>query len=168
MQFVAQVSLADADPGDAGDAGLLSIFMCQNDPGLCDEWDPVAGGNRAFVFGPDATELHGVPDEGVTLLDEASAVSFEQADGGDYLQAREDWAGKSGRPVREVLGHVGGQPAWLQTDETPMCRTCDEPMLFVVQLEEGHDHRTSANFGGGCGYGFRCRLCNGAAFLWQR
>jgi hypothetical protein len=36
MQFLAQVSLADAE---AGSAGLLSIFMCQNDPGLCDEWD---------------------------------------------------------------------------------------------------------------------------------
>jgi hypothetical protein len=34
MQFLAQVSLADIEPGHAG---LLSIFMCQNDPGLCDE-----------------------------------------------------------------------------------------------------------------------------------
>ena len=53
MQFLAQVRVDDVEP-DA--AGLLSIFMCQNDPGLCEEWDPVAGGNRAFVFGTDAVE----------------------------------------------------------------------------------------------------------------
>jgi hypothetical protein len=42
-------------------------------------------------------------------------------------------------------------------------------MNFAVQLEEGHDYRTAANFGGGgCGYGFTCRPCGTASFLWQR
>ncbi|MFF4810949.1 DUF1963 domain-containing protein [Micromonospora chersina] len=40
MQFLAQICLADADPGSAG---LLSIFMCQNEPGLCEEWEAAAG-----------------------------------------------------------------------------------------------------------------------------
>ncbi len=41
-------------------------------------------------------------------------------------------------------------------------------MAFVVQLEEGHDYRTAANFGGaGRGYGFACQPCGTAAFLWQ-
>jgi len=71
--------------------------------------------------------------------------------------------------VFEVLGQVGGQPAWLQNDETPVCSVCDQPMSFVAQLEEGHDHQTAANFGGGgCGYGYRCDTCRNAAFLWQR
>jgi hypothetical protein len=108
MQFLAQAGLADVE---AGGAGLLSIFMCQNDPGLCDEWDATAGGNRAFVFGGDAAHVPVPPVDGVTVLDETSAVRFE----------------------------------------------------------EGHDHRTAANFGGeGCGCGFRCRTCGTAAFLWQR
>ncbi|GAA3916220.1 hypothetical protein Aau02nite_27640 [Amorphoplanes auranticolor] len=108
MQFLAQISLADVE---AGAAGLLSIFMCQNDPGLCDEWDPTSGAHRAFGFGPDAGEIATPPDEGITLLDE----------------------------------------------------TC------AIRLEEGHNHRTAANFGGGgCAYGYRCRQCNTAAFLWQR
>jgi hypothetical protein len=41
-------------------------------------------------------------------------------------------------------------------------------MTFAVQLEEGHDYRTAANFGGGSGYGFTCPPCGRAAFLWQR
>lgn len=166
MQFLAQIHLDVTDPERAG---LLSIFMCQNDPGLCDEWDAATGGNRAFVFGPDATETVAVPDEGVTLLSETAAVDLVRVESDDYFAARESWSRETGRSVREVLGHIGGQPAWLQNDETPACAVCHGPMLFVAQLEEGHDHQTSANFGGGgCGYGFRCGTCNSAAFLWQR
>ncbi|WP_242623908.1 DUF1963 domain-containing protein [Micromonospora kangleipakensis] len=166
MQFLAQICLADADPGSAG---LLSVFMCQNEPGLCEEWHAAAGGNSAFVFGSDATRAAPVPDDGVTLLDETSAIGFVQIEGDDYLGARGRWARETGRSGPEVLGQLGGRPAWLQNDETPDCGVCDQPMSFVVQLEEGHDYRTSANFGGGgCGYGFRCRSCGDAAFLWQR
>ncbi|MCP3785351.1 YwqG family protein [Micromonospora sp. A3M-1-15] len=166
MQFLAQVNLADVEPGSVG---LLSVFMCQNDPGLCDEWDPSAGGNRAFIFLADAAHTRTPPGDGITLLDEACAVEFEDIAAEDYLDAPERWHQRSGRPVREVLGQLGGQPAWLQNDETPTCSSCAEPMAFVVQLEEGHDHRTSINFGGGgCGYAFYCRACATAAFLWQR
>jgi hypothetical protein len=166
MQFLTQVRLADAEPGNMG---LLSVLMCQNDPGLCDEWDPSAGGNRAFVFTPDATHIPIPPGDGIALLDEACAVEFEEVDTEDYLDAPERWHQRSSRPAQEVLGQVGGRPAWLQNDETPACSSCAQPMTFVVQLEEGHDHRTSMNFGGGgCGYGFCCRACASAAFLWQR
>jgi hypothetical protein len=166
MQFLAQVSLADVE---AGSAGLLSIFLCQNDPGLCDDWDATAGGNRAYLFGADATHIPDAPDDGVALLDETSAIRFDELDVENYLEAPERWHRQTGRPVPEVLGQVGGRPAWLQNDETPMCSGCARPMTFVVQLEEGHDHQTSANFGGGgCGYGFRCGPCGTAAFLWQR
>ncbi|KUL25340.1 hypothetical protein ADL15_41030 [Actinoplanes awajinensis subsp. mycoplanecinus] len=166
MQFLAQVSLADVE---AGTTGLLSIFMCQNDPGLCAEWDADAGGNRAFAFGADAIYLPVPPSEGVTLLDETCGVRFETLDVENYLEAPGRWHERTGRPVGDVLGQVGGNAAWLQNDETPVCSGCARSMEFVVQLEEGHDHRTSANFGGGgCGYGFRCGPCGTAAFLWQR
>ncbi len=166
MQFLAQIDLADVE-GEG--AGLLSIFMCQNDPGLCEEWDAAAGGNRAFVFGADAVHVPARPADGVALLGATSAVRFEELDTEDYLEAPEEWNKQTGRPVQEVLGQAGGEVAWLQNDETPVCDECARPMTFVVQLEEGPDHRTSANFGGGgCGYGFRCRSCGTAAFLWQR
>lgn len=165
MQFLAQVSLIDAE---AGNTGLLSLFMCQNDPGLCDEWDSTSGGNRAFVFGADATLTPAVPSDGVTMLEETSAVRFEEVDVEDYLDAAQHRSRQTGRDVADVLGQVCGEPAWRQNDETPTCGHCTRPMTFVVQLEEGHDHRTSANFGGGCGYGFRCGPCGTAAFLWQR
>ncbi|MCG5468977.1 DUF1963 domain-containing protein [Micromonospora sp. LAH09] len=164
MQFLAQVDLADVEPDSVG---LLSVFMCQNDPGLCDEWDPGAGGNRAFIFLTDIAPTHTPPGDGITLLDATCAVEFEDIDAENYLDAPEHWHQRSGRPQREVLGQLGGQPAWLQNDETPTCGTCAVSMAFVVQLEEGHDHRTSINFGGGCGYAFYCRGCATAAFLWQ-
>ncbi|MFD0520886.1 DUF1963 domain-containing protein [Paractinoplanes durhamensis] len=85
MQFLAQVSLADIDPGDDG---LLSIFMCANDPGLCDEWDAAGGGNRAFVFGADAVGVAEPPGEEFTLLAETSGVAFEEElSDEDYLAA---------------------------------------------------------------------------------
>jgi hypothetical protein len=43
-----------------------------------------------------------------------------------------------------VLGQLGGQPKWLQYDETPGGPECVKPMSFVVLLEEGHDYRTAA------------------------
>jgi hypothetical protein len=166
MQFLAQISLADVE---AYGTGLLSIFMCQNDPGLCDEWDAAAGGNRAFAFGADAVHLPMPPSDGDVLIREASAVGFDEVDAAGYLDAVDRWHQETDRPVREVLGHVRGEAAWLQADETPLCGGCGQPMTFTVQLEEGHDHRTAANFGGGgCGYGFRCEHCRVAAFLWQR
>ncbi|GAA4256748.1 hypothetical protein GCM10022255_070810 [Dactylosporangium darangshiense] len=159
MQFLAQVRLG----GD-----LLSIFMCQNDPGLCDEWDATAGGNRAYLFGADATEPAAVPGEGETLLEEVSAVEVVPVDAPAYPQAAAEWSRRTGRPRSDVLGHLGGEPAWLQFDETPACASCERPMDFVMALEEGHDWHTKINFGGGRGYAFRCAPCRAAAFLWQR
>ena len=165
MQFLAQIRLDDLDPRDAG---LLSIFMCQNDPGLCDEWDPTAGGNAAYVFPAEGLAPAAVPTDGETLLAEVSAVRLVVVEAPDYDAARDHWATVPDRR-REVLGQVGGEPGWLQQDETPDCPGCGTAMSFVAQLEEGHDHRTDINFGGGgCGYGFRCTDCATAAFLWQR
>ncbi len=162
MQFLAQVEHVRPEPA------LLSIFMCQNDPGLCEEWDAKLGGNKAFVFPAGPVRAAQVPGEGDTSLGEVSAVDVREVDGSDYWSARTKWTEAAGGPGRVVLGQLGGQPAWLQDDETPACEKCATPMTFVVQLEEGHNHRTSANFGGGCGYGFRCETCDNAAFLWQQ
>ncbi|MFB7113316.1 hypothetical protein [Streptomyces sp. NPDC056190] len=70
--------------------------------------------------------------------------------------------------MRDVLGQLGGVPSWLQHDETPACPSRAQPMSFMAQLEEGRDHRTAMNFGGGgCGYVFVCASCEEGSFLWQ-
>ena len=68
--------------------------------------------------------------------------------------ARENWKGNK----RDVLGQLYGEPSWIQGDETPECDCCNKPMRFVAQLEEGPDHRTAMNFGGGgVAYLFDCK-----------
>jgi hypothetical protein len=163
---------ADACDGDAAEAaagrGVLSIFMCQNDPGLCGDWDPASGGNRALLFPRGGLAPTPVPAEGNTLLPEACGIDYVMIDADTYEEARGHWSEKSGRPLREVLGQLGGAPSWLQAEETPSCPSCAQPMGFVAQFEEGHDHSTAANFGGGgCGYAFACEPCGQGAFLWQ-
>jgi hypothetical protein len=166
MQFLAQVRLDDVD---ATAAGMWSVFVCQNDPGMCEDWNPIAGGNRTFVFGPGELAPAAVPAGANVLLGEVSAVGYLPVDGDDYGHAYEQWSKTSDRPATDVLGQLGGSPLWIQDDETPLCESCDRPMSFLVQLEEGHNYATKANFGGGgSGYGFRCRPCATGAFVWQR
>ena len=133
MQFLAHLPF---------DAGAISVFFCQNDPGMCDEWDAAAGGNRAYVFSAPLQPA-AVPDDGVPLLGAVTGLRPQTEE----------------TPTRtQVLGHVGGDPDWLQNDETPLCPACMSPMTLTAELEEGHDLATAANFGGGGrGYVFPVR-----------
>lgn len=127
----------------------------------------MAGGNQAFLFPAEGLRAAVVPPGPATTLGEVSAVRYVTVQAG-YGEARLSWAEREHRPQLDVLGQLGGEPSWVQGDETPSCPVCARLMSFTVQLEEGHDHRTAANFGGlGCGYGFTCRECGTAAFLWQ-
>ena len=66
------------------------------------------------------------------------------------------------------VGAPGGQPSWVQGDETPRCAPCGFEMDLLAQLEEGPDHAVAMNFGGGCAHVFR-RACtlDSAKLLWQ-
>lgn len=147
----------------------IAVFMCQNDPGMCDEWDANAGGNLAVQVDGALLELVDVPTSGNVLRDETYGASLVDYDGDTYDQARDTWLAQSGGRARMILGSFGGDPQWLQADETPSCNICSKPMAFVAQLEEGPDHRTAMNFGGGgCGYVFKCDCDRfSAKFLWQ-
>ncbi len=144
------------------------MFACQNDPGMCDEWDPNSGGNRALLFPLDALEPLPQPkgvEEASLALGAVRAVVLERASEDDYDVAREAWAARSEHTESSVLGQLGGRPAWIQGDETPSCPSCARTMPFVVQLEEGPD---DMNFGGaGSAYAFACEPCGRALFLWQ-
>jgi hypothetical protein len=145
MQFIAQL--------DLGERSLL-VFMCQNDPGICSEWEAWAGGNQAMLVSARGLVRMVPPESGVTQL------------GAEFYGQPAESAPKGSR--RLVMGTLGGEPDWLQGDETPNCPGCSEEMSFVAQLEEGPDHRFSANFGGGSGFAFACFACERAAFLWQQ
>ncbi|MBE9602252.1 hypothetical protein [Pedobacter sp. MC2016-24] len=146
------------------DIGLELIFMCQNDPGLCDEWDPEGGGNKVIIVNSENLEFF-KPLEGESLLRETVyGVNLIETDADDYDSARENWEGNK----RQVLGQYDGIPSWIQGDETPECDCCSKSMRFVAQLEEGPDYRTAMNFGGGgVAYLFDCKEGKTAKFLWQ-
>ncbi|OAH14271.1 hypothetical protein [Streptomyces jeddahensis] len=176
MQFLAQIILdGQGRPIDQRrtQAGLvMAIFMCQNDPGMCDEWSPTSGGNKALLFPSDGLQPMPAPepdeDEGVLHLGAVNAVTLVSLPSADYGSAREEWGSRSGNDLGNVLGQLGGQPDWLQDDETPTCPTCTQPMDLVAQFEEGPDHATAMNFGGcGTAFAFACGPCTRAAFLWQ-
>lgn len=128
MQFTAQIEHEDT---------LVSVFVCQFDPGSCASWDPTSGANAAFVFrGPDLdlaaapTSPHGDPDD----PDPASPPVL----GPGLLLGIHPTAGDPGIALETaaaagvvVAGQYGGDPDWIQEDETP------EGMRFVASLEPG-------------------------------
>jgi hypothetical protein len=176
MQFLAQIVLGDlgrsVDQGDSQDGRVMAIFMCQNDPGMCDEWSPTAGGNKALLFPAARVRPMLAPgaddSEDVLRLGAVNAVALVSLPAADYGSAREEWSSRGGNELGNVLGQLGGQADWLQNDETPGCPACTRPMDLVAQLEEGPDHATAMNFGGrGTAFAFACQPCVEAAFLWQ-
>ncbi|AUG80601.1 hypothetical protein CFP65_5924 [Kitasatospora sp. MMS16-BH015] len=172
MQFLAQVVLDDLGrnglSGAAVGRGVLAVFMCQNEPGQCGDWSAGSGGNSALVLPSAGLRLAEVPGQGALLLGAVTGVTYMQAGTGGYDDDAEVWYRTAGRAAREVMGQLGGEPEWLQGDQTPGCAGCGGEMGFVAQFEEGPDARTAANFGGGgAAYAFACEPCGEAAFLWQ-
>ena len=148
MQFIVQLLPEDVSELDAA----LLIFMCQNDPGGCDDWSPRSGANKSYLFPVGDLRPAQVPAEGKTTLGGVAGMRF-------LPEAPEE---------AQVLGRVGGKPEWIQADETPGCPKCGDYMDFLAQLEQGPDASTAINFGGdGLGYAFVCKDCQEPAFGWQ-
>lgn len=84
MQFLAQLLVNAPGTQEAEAAAVaecvLSVFMCQNDPGLCDEWDPVAGGNRGLLFPRAGLTPAPVSTKGETLLSETCDIDCTAID----------------------------------------------------------------------------------------
>jgi hypothetical protein len=143
MQFLAHLPLG---------AAAIAVFFCQNDPGMCDDWSATSGANRAYVLAGELVPVT-APAAGEVLLDTVTGLKVEP---------------ESASAESRALGRLGGEPEWIQDDETPGCPSCSTPMTFLAELEEGHDWATKANFGGGGrGYVFSCGPCAEATFLWQ-
>src|SRR5579871_5778072 len=165
MQFLGQIALEDHDA-----KRLVLLFMCQNDPGSCDDWNANSGGNRAMVVMPDrAPSLAEIPQDGLAVRETAHGAHLEEVDSESYGDARKQWAQRNNCSPLQILGQFDGEPSWIQADETPTCDICGKRMQFLAQLEEGPDYKTAMNFGGGgCAYVFRCSCTQHTAkFLWQ-
>ncbi|MEU8777331.1 hypothetical protein [Streptomyces sp. NPDC048606] len=157
-------------------AYVLALFACQNRLGVCRDWSADSGANTALLLParglrrlarPRGGTVGGEVDVEKLLLGATHAVEPYEAAEADYDAACAAWAARTGRPRNDVLGRLGGPPAWLQCDRTPACPDCAEPMRSVVQLQEGPDPLTAMNFGTGRAYAFACVPCGEAAFLWQ-
>lgn len=164
MQFLGQLPAGAQD----GAEPLLLLFMCQNDPGSCNEWDADGGGNVVIAVDRESIGLIDPPNDGETLRPVCYGASIVNVESENYYDAQQVWVGSTGESARQILGHIDGQPDWLQGEEVPSCDQCGEPMSFVAQLEEGPDCKTAMNFGGGCAYVYRCRYDRRQAkMLWQ-
>ncbi|QIL83858.1 hypothetical protein G7047_12290 [Diaphorobacter sp. HDW4A] len=162
MQFQGQLQ-------NALESSLLLVFMCQNDPGCCEEWDANDGGNKVLEVAAHDLQLVTPSEDGETVRSTRYGATLVSSAEANYDRARAQWSDAAGQSPRQVLGKIGGAPMWIQHDETPECDACGQPMQFFAQLEEGPDHRTAMNFASGCGYVFRCGCTQPASgkFLWQ-
>lgn len=164
MQFVSQIDLKELEPQNSSTANrLLLIFMCQNDPGMCDDWDANCGGNAAILV-PYGSASINVPTEGETLLSKEMFAATSLYDSSVAIETDDDNFVSETKKSPKIFGKIGGNPLWLQGNETPSC-SCSKRMSFVAMLEE----RCGVNFGGGgIGYAFLCDGCeSNAKFLWQ-
>ncbi|MFD9479614.1 MULTISPECIES: hypothetical protein [Streptomyces] len=155
LQFLGQIVLGDGAPAGPG---VLILFMCAHRPGRCEQWSPTAGGNLALLL--PAGELVSVPAPDA----DADVLGLGAVRAAVPVPAAPDGTAPDGRAV---LGSLGGEPDWLQDDETPDCPGCARPMTFVAGLREGPEPTTAMNFGSGRAYAHACAPCGRAALLWQ-
>lgn len=159
MQFLGQLR-------DAGNDDLLLLFQCQDDPGMCEQWRADGGGNAVIAVPCASLEPVASPQEGRTTRAVRHGCRVVECPGEDYEKARRRWAALQDVDETQVLGQIGGEPAWLQDDETPDCTHCGRQMPLFAQLEEGVELCFQMNFGGGRAYVHRCG-CGNAKMLWQ-
>jgi hypothetical protein len=165
MQYLASLPLTqDLEAAPHGSSALL-LFQCQQQPGMCEEWAPDSGGNAALITDIKNAEPI-APPSGPTFLPTRNALNFlPYEEPVDADEASEQYEDIRSAPQSLVAGKAGGQPAWIQYDETPTCR-CGAVMSFVAQLDERA--ASGLNFGGGSAYAFICKHCRlSAKLLWQ-
>ncbi len=66
-------------------------------------------------------------------------ISFERVPRGKHALGPNHWIQALGRRSK-----LGGEPDWVQSDETPKCAGCHKPMTFVGQIDS-IEHNESTN-----------------------
>lgn len=57
-------------------------------------------------------------------------ILFERVPEGHHALAPDDWIHALG-----LRSKLGGYPDWAQSDETPECSGCQNPMTFISQID---------------------------------
>jgi len=152
---------------------FIALFQCSSEDGLCDTWEADGGANAAVRVKRDETLLPAPAFEetttGTTSLYRYSGALQELTQ--PYNDARKAYAESADKSGRHILGYIGGEPEWIQGDESPTCDVDGTTMDFVALIEEGiipeGSRSTIANFGGGgAAYVFECE--HQTKYLWQQ
>ena len=75
------------------DIGLEMIFMCNNDPGMCDEWDSENLGNKVIIISGENLEILQPLDKTLSLREAEYGIKIVEVVSDDYDSARESWSG---------------------------------------------------------------------------
>lgn len=145
--------------------GSLSAYMCGNEDGSCQTFEPLFGTNQVILNKVKSKELQArwiqspsenqdndeytevMPDK--ISYEEVFEIDLESEDADDLL----------------IHNKCGGHVTWYQGDQTPTCPTCQKEMKFVAQFSEFDE---ALNFGGdGVAYIFVCPDEHEGAILWQ-
>ncbi|MYV99109.1 hypothetical protein [Streptomyces sp. SID3343] len=54
---------------------VTAIFMCRNDPGMCDEWSPTAGGRPTLLFPSGALQPMPAPEPDANDADDVAGTA---------------------------------------------------------------------------------------------
>jgi len=166
MQYLGRISI----PADAERPPRFALlFMCNNRPGLCDEWDADEGGNAVLLVPAIHAEPVDAAPAPTAVRRTVYGATISTVSQPNYDLARDEWAKTNSKSARQVIGSFRGEPTWVQSEFTPTCDTCGAPMQFIAQLEEGPDPDDDMNFGGdGCAYVYECRCDSNAGKMhWQ-
>ena len=143
----------------------LSVFLCDNEEtaGSCEVWDADAGSNAVLLRTKASLARKSLSAPPVVEERSTRVVRFEAI---RYREVFEpDATTEPNADPVEGVDKLRGYPRWLQSDDTPSCTRCEQPMELVAQLNE-HD---GLNFtGGGLGYVFLCKAEHTAKLLIQR
>ncbi|MFT3768184.1 MAG: DUF1963 domain-containing protein [Minicystis sp.] len=150
MQFLAQILLRDADPSFAD--RLLLLFMCQAPPFLCASGAPGSSASFAVCVGVGRLAPCTPPRDAPYALRGIEGLMLRPFET-PYEDAR-----ASVQPGEFVYGHLG-DPAESVSKFVPSCPTCQAPMRFIVQLEEGWDAERAMNFNGVTAFAYACATC---------
>jgi uncharacterized protein YwqG len=145
MRFLGQFQL----PGEPGRLGYL--FMTEDEDRHVDgTWEPESGENALIV------QPGGRVPAFLEVVDTATGPSLRL--GGDEAELAIDVA--PAEPAT-TSNRLGGEPEWLQGDETPA-----DGWRLLVQLDSSTDLFT-VDFGEGVGYGFVSPDGAEGRFVWQ-
>ena len=149
-----------------GGGRVLTLWQCENNPGLCATWSATSGANAAIVSEePEDSKVAEPPALTTVVFPEAEIHGWVEDDDGVppelvgsyfnddlYLAMGEDWWMRGGFDTR-----LGGVPAWFQSaEEGPR-----QPWLFVGQVSGAQRMTGVVPSSDATGFGIQRRTADG-------